>query len=89
MRFDKATNRYVLASGRRIYAHDGVLGLKPGVDADSGRLAGGYDDMIEDQNGLLVEEDGDDARLTAAERQEIADIMIDGWRQWASQTSQK
>ena len=83
MRFDKPTNRYVLSSGRRIYAHDGVLGLKPGEGPDAGRLAGGYDDMIEDQQGLLVEEDGDDARLTAEERKEIADLMIDSWRRWA------
>lgn len=62
----------VLASGRRLRATGGVLGL-----GFNGGLTGGYDEYI-----ALEDDDGDDSPLTNAERAEIAYAMVARWKAW-------
>lgn len=54
----------VLASGRTLYAHAGIIGI-----ADNGAFSGGYDQMLDD----------DDDPLTSEERVELGDYMIALW----------
>lgn len=68
MKFDPDATEFVLSSGRRFYAHAGVLGM-----ADDMGLSYGYD-------GGVNEEDP----FTPAERKEIADHMIGLWQTWAA-----
>ena len=49
-----------------------------GIDADLGVFAG-YDNVIEVRGEFPR---GPDPPLTAAERQELAEIMIDRWQRW-------
>lgn len=62
----------ILTSGRRFYAHAGILGMDDDLD-----LSGGYDD--------LISFDDDEEALSKTERLEIAAYMIDLWQRWSKQ----
>ena len=68
----------LLSSGKRIYAHCGLLSVPAFGDIDRDRLHHGYD-------GAHYF-DGVDANrepLTQEERVELANHMIQRWREWA------
>lgn len=70
MKYDSDRNAYTLATtGRVIEANCGLLNPAPG-----GKLAEGYDDVIEFY----------ESPLTPAERAEIAEYAIAEWRAWAA-----
>ncbi len=77
-------NDYVLSTGRRFYAHCGILGLSGRHPED---LYNGYDGVVwtEDPDG----QPEDRPSFTMAERLEIAEHMIGLWRKWASPSSPK
>jgi hypothetical protein len=61
-------------SGRRIYAFSGILGL--GVnDNPEGECTYGNDGTVNEHLGGRP--------LTRAERQELADHMVETWKRWA------
>lgn len=66
MTFDDETDEYVLASGRRVYAFSGSLGLQDGSDIVLYGSDGGFDTFD----------------WTQAEREEVADEMIRRWTEW-------
>lgn len=67
MVFDERKNEYVLSTGRRAYAHNGIIGLD-----HEGGVFEGYDGGFELYDG----------GFTDAERAEIADLMIARWTAW-------
>lgn len=78
---------YQLSTGRKFYAHNGIIGIGEPDDPsfDSGQLFEGYDGYIE-----TVERDYDDAgkrievsRWTREERRELAQFMAAHWLAWA------
>lgn len=69
MRLEDGRDVYALRSGRRFYAHGGVLGLAADAEPDAG-LSEGWD------GGVEIED------LTPAERREIAWTMIRAWWRW-------
>jgi hypothetical protein len=78
---------YELSTGRRISANRGLLSLSPDKgDRDETRLYEGYDGHIaegaEMQPRDLEEWLADDPILTADERREIAEFMIELWAEW-------
>ena len=85
---------YVLSSGRRFYACNGILGI-----GDDNRAAEGFDGYLSgvtlpdpDKPWIdLTDEEFEarerEAEFTAAERREIAEEMIQRWRQWGGLTA--
>lgn len=71
-------NRYILDGGRGFYAHARVLGLRDGEE-----LFNGYDGVVMEGEAEPRQE-WEEPRFTPAERQEVADYMIEVWRRWAS-----
>jgi hypothetical protein len=72
MTYDEDSSEFVLSTGRRFYAHAGILGLP---DPDDGAFYGAE---------LLYGYDGDVGdKFTREERQEIANFMIARWRDWS------
>lgn len=71
MKYISDDNEYELRSGRRFYANCGVIGLGPELRGFG--FSEGYDG-------------GDCAdSWTDAERQELAEAMIERWRAWLNQ----
>ena len=60
---------YVLESGKRFYAHGGILGLGPGSDD---LLSEGYDGGV------------DEEQLSLEDRREIAAFMMQRWLAWGN-----
>lgn len=73
MRYDDDRNEYVLDSGRRFYAHGGVLGLGNGAVVDDDELLEGWDGHVTEYSHPFTPE----------ERREIAAEMIRRWEAWA------
>ena len=71
----RTENGYTLSTGRKIDAHDGILGICP---EDSG-LFNGYDD----RNYFGLDDDDEYGQLTPEERSEIASFMSALWLEWA------
>ena len=65
-------SEYRLRSGRRFYAHGGVLGM----DDVGESITEGWDGGVEAG-----------APFTARERREIAEYMVARWRRWARRTA--
>ena len=72
---ERSADHVTLASGRQFYANRGILGLGP-----DGQATQGYD------GGFGSDDWNDTEVLTADERQEVAEMMIDRWRCWATNT---
>lgn len=70
MIYDYERDKFILSSGRVIYAHGGVLGIKD--DCES--VTEGYDGAVYDQD-----DDGNEIPLTPEERREIAEAMVMRW----------
>jgi hypothetical protein len=75
--FEPDMDRIVLASGRRFFAAQGILGLSL-FTADHGLLKQGADGGV----WLDPEVHPRDCGLTPAERHEVADAMIARWTAW-------
>lgn len=77
-------NRYRLSTGREFYANCGVIGMSEShaEDTESDSLPQGYDGGIalDDMNELETE-------WTVAEKQELADFMIELWVTWKKTNS--
>lgn len=75
MTYNATDNVYTLAcSGRTFYANNGILGLSAFEDG----LTQGYD------GGVQIEPyDDEHEYFTLKERKEIAEHMIEAWRDWA------
>jgi hypothetical protein len=69
-------NAYLLESGRTFRANGGILGIN-----SEELLTEGYDSELE--NGYDTTFEFDQPPLTAEERREIADYMIERWKEWA------
>jgi hypothetical protein len=67
-------SRYVMSTGREIYANQGIIGLSPDL-----HLSGGYDQGIEWPSGDWLEPED---RLTAEDMLELADEMISRWQRF-------
>lgn len=78
MKFDPKTKRFVLDSGRGVYAFAGVLGLLASGTADVDELVYGYDGYLERSAQEIFPD------LTTEERAEIAKYMIDRWTKWGA-----
>jgi hypothetical protein len=72
MKFNEHDESFTLSTGRVLIAD---ARLSPGTD---GRLYEGYDARVHE-----LDANGDEAPLTPAERSEIAEYMIERWREWA------
>lgn len=70
MKFDEDQHRYLLGSGRSFYAHMDALSVW------DGKLVSGFDDEVPARLD-------DPEELTAEERRDIAEHMIERWRRWA------
>ena len=77
-----SNNRYLLSTGKEIYAFNHVLGLCPGGN----NIYGGYDDEVYME---WWNEDEDQLSLTKEERIEIADYMILLWSSYKSRILNK
>ena len=74
MVFDERKDEYVLTSGRRVYANNGIIGIDHAGDiweGYDGELSAGYDAKA-----------CTPLTFTDAERSEIADAMIARWSAW-------
>jgi len=68
----------ILSSGKILYVNGGILGMSEDLE-----LSQGYDGLVENEPlGKVFFEDSEAAPLTADERAEIADYMIDLWQKW-------
>jgi hypothetical protein len=83
MKYDEQEETYTLASGRRIYASGGVLGLAPAdtMNVRRAEVYGGYDGSCLPLNDDDPYDDHHD--LTPDERREIAAEMIHRWFKWS------
>jgi len=81
MRYSK--DYYTLSTGRRFYAHLGILGLGPPEEDELSKgFYHGYDggtDRPED----LGDPEPEPGPFTPVERREIATAMMERWRTWA------
>ncbi len=72
---------FFLKSGRKLSPNRGILGLS--VHEDDGALYEGYDATIETQDYPTWCDAEMEQPLTQEERNEIANVMIHRWRNWA------
>ena len=73
------TKTYRLSTGREIRADQGIIGIAPRDRA----LYSGCDGMLRSSSASADPEDDDgDGPMTAGERREIAEFMIEQWRAW-------
>lgn len=76
MHYDSDEDELVFSSGRRLYVHDGTIGISP----DLKRLGYGADGPInwpKEWNEYATQ-------LTAADIHELCDHMIDRWQRFKS-----
>ena len=59
---------YKLSTGKQFYAYDGILGMAP-----DGDLTYGYDGVVDVYPSF-----------TPSERREIADAMVEAWKEWGN-----
>jgi hypothetical protein len=62
-------DEFILSSGRKIYAHRGIVGIGPGLE-----LSQGYDGGIN-----WPPQDWHEEKLTAEDAHELADMMLRRW----------
>ena len=68
-----ANDRYTFASGRSIYANNGIIGIRPDLE-----ISEGYDGGIPGQWPDSFLDDGSEP--TPADFVELADAMIEMWQ---------
>lgn len=68
-------SHFVFSSGRRVYCHDGMFGVK--TDGTGFEIGYGSDGPI---NYPSLDYEEDDFKLTADDMREIADMMIGRWQ---------
>lgn len=76
MKFYEKEQEFVLSTGKKIYANAGILGLS--AETKESSLFQGYDSIYDTSN-----EEECSFNLTQEERKEIAEYMIDLWKEWA------
>lgn len=76
MSLTKTEHGFRLASGREVQPNDGIYGLRADL-----QITDGYDSIGPCLTWDILE-DAPPAPLTAAERAEIAAMMIDRWTRW-------
>jgi hypothetical protein len=79
-------DNYELSSGRKIYANHGLISISDNRDDahDPGwEIGEGYDGHLSEPNSS---HELDDPPLTAEEREELADFMIEQWQRFKQDT---
>ena len=71
----KGKDHYILSNGKEIYAHQGIIGIKPDYDLEELRLAHGYDGSISVKSECIDEY----YDVTMSESLEIASHMVLLW----------
>ena len=79
MKYDKKSNDYVLSTGKRFYANNGILGLA--VDK-SGEAECRCDELSHGYDGGFLHFREEGCVFSAEERREIAEAMVERWREW-------
>jgi hypothetical protein len=74
-------DEFILSTGRRVYAHGGILGLSPDDDSVAEGLDGHIDCDRHDEFNTQP--------WTDAERAELADYMIALWIAWKERNTAK
>lgn len=72
LRYDNDEDELVFASGRRVYVHDGTIGISP----DLTKICYGEDGHISWPKG--------NGNLTVDDMRELCDAMIDRWQRFKS-----
>lgn len=84
MRYDAGSDQYILSTGTRFYAHNGILGLSSKQEEEELPDPCRCDELSYGYDGGFTHSRDEPCFFNEAERREIAEAMVTRWLEWAT-----